>query len=116
LDSLEKSPFSVGLLKPTPGIVDEYFNGSTGDGSEGDFDMPGPWSSSFGLHPVESEMNGGNGLSVGDIDGKIGGEDRGIQDDAQKATTSAADEAIGFNASAKKTTGTAKRGAKRRAS
>src|SRR6202035_2330897 len=28
LNSLEKSPFSVGLLKPTAGIVDEYFNGS----------------------------------------------------------------------------------------
>src|ERR1700709_2808704 len=74
LDSLEKSPFSVGLLKPTPGIVDEYFNGSTGDGSEGDSDMRGPWSSSFGLRPVESEMNGGKGLSVEDIDGKIDGE------------------------------------------
>ena len=116
LDSLEKSPFSVGLLKPTPGIVDEYFNGSTGDGNEGDSDMRGPWSSSFGLRPVESEMNGGKGLSIGDINGKIDGEDRGKQDDTQKATTSAADEAIGFNASGKKATGTAKRGAKRPAS
>jgi Mn-containing catalase len=95
LDSIEKSPFSIGLLKPTPGIVDEYFNGSTGDGSEGDSDMRGPWSSSFGLHQVESQMNGGKGLSVGDIDGKIDGEDRGKQDEAQKATTSAASEAIG---------------------
>lgn len=95
LESMEKSPFSVGLLKPTPGIVDEYFNGSTGDGSEGDTDMRGPWTSSFGLHPVESQMNGGKGLSVGDINGKIEGEDRGKQDEAQKATTSAANEAIG---------------------
>jgi Mn-containing catalase len=95
LDSLEKSPFSVGLLKPTPGIVDEYFNGSTGDGNEGDTDMRGPWNSSFGLHPVESQMAGGKGLSVGDVDGKIDGEDRGKQDDAQKATTSPKDEAIG---------------------
>src|SRR6202046_4349611 len=95
LDSMEKKPFSIGLLKPTPGIVDEYFNGSTGDGSEGDTDMRGPWSSSFGLRPVESQMNGGKGLSVGDIDGKINGEDRGKQDEAQRATTSVADEAIG---------------------
>ena len=116
LDSLEKAPFSIGLLKPTPGIVDEYFNGSTGDGSEGDSDMRGPWTSSFGLRPVESEMNGGKGLSVGEIDGTIDGEDRGKQDDAQKAATSAADEAIGFNGSAKKTTGTAKRGSKKQAS
>jgi manganese catalase len=95
LDSIEKSPFSIGLLRPTPGIVDEYFNGSTGDGSEGDSDMRGPWLSSFGLHQVESQMNGGKGLSVRDIDGKIDGEDRGKQNEAQKATTSAASEAIG---------------------
>jgi Mn-containing catalase len=101
LDSLEKSPFAVGLLQPTPGIVDEYFNGSTGDGSEGDTDMRGPWTSSFGLHAVESEMMGGAGLSVEDINGAIDGEDRGKQDEAQKATTSAADEAIGKKASAK---------------
>ncbi len=99
LDSLEKSPFSVGMLQPTPGIVDEYFNGSTGDGNEGETDMRGPWTSSFGLRLVESQMNGGKGLSVGDVNGKIDGEDRGKQDEAQKATTSAADEALGKKAS-----------------
>jgi Mn-containing catalase len=95
LDSLEKAPFSIGRLKPTPGIVDEYFNASTGDGNEGDTDMRGPWETSFGLHLVESQMNGGKGLSVGDVNGKIAGEDRGRQDEAQKATTSVADEALG---------------------
>jgi Mn-containing catalase len=88
LESLEKSPFSIGMLKPTPGIVDEYFNGSTGDGSEGDTDMRGPWTTAYGLHVVESQMSGGKGLSVGDVNGKIDGEERGKQDDAQKATTS----------------------------
>src|SRR6201747_484219 len=93
LDSMEKQPFSVGMLKPTPGIVDEYFNGSTGDGAEGDSDMRGPWVSSFGLHAVESQVVGGKGLSVGDINGKINGEDRGKQDDAQKAAPSPGDQA-----------------------
>ncbi len=88
LESLNKNPFSVGLLKPTPGIVDEYFNGSTGDGSEGDTDMRGPWQHEFGLHPVDSEMMGGKGLSVEDVHGKLEGEDRGKQDAGQKATTS----------------------------
>ena len=88
LESLEKSPFSVGMLKPTPGIVDEYFNASTGKGSEKDQDMHGPWQTSFGLHPVDSELTGGSGLSVGDISGKIEGEDRGKQDSGQKAPTS----------------------------
>jgi Mn-containing catalase len=101
LESLEKNPFAIGRLKPTAGLVDEYFNGSTGDGSEGDTDMRGPWQTSFGLQPVESEMNGGEGLSVGDVNGKIQGEDRGKQDDAQKATTSVGDDAIGMKAAAK---------------
>jgi Mn-containing catalase len=105
LESLEKAPFSIGRLKPTPGIVDEYFNGSTGDGNEGDTDMRGPWESSFGLHLVESQLNGGKGLSVGDVNGKIAGEDRGRQDEAQKATTSVADEALG-----KKSAGSSKAG------
>ena len=104
LESMEKPPFSIGMLKPTPGIVNEYFNGSTGDGDEGDKDMRGPWTSSFGLHLVDSKRDGGPGLSVGDINGKIEGEDRGKQDDAQKATTSPGDEAIG-----KKSSGVGKR-------
>jgi Mn-containing catalase len=87
LESLEKSPFSIGRLAVTPGIVDEYFNASTGEGAEGDADMRGPWQTTFGLHPVESEMNGGPGLSVDDIDGTAGAEGRGKQDSGQKATT-----------------------------
>jgi Mn-containing catalase len=96
LESVQKSPFSIGMLKPTPGIVDEYFNASTGDGNEGDTDMHGPWTTSFGLHPVESEMMGGPGLSVDDVAGTVPGEDRGKQDEAQKASTSPGNEAIAF--------------------
>jgi Mn-containing catalase len=87
LESLEKPPFSIGRLAVTPGLGDEYFNGSTGDGDEGETDMKGPWQTSFGLHPVESQMNGGKGLSVGAIDGVVGYEARGKQDSGQKATT-----------------------------
>lgn len=105
LESLEKPKFSIGMLKPTPGIVDEYLNASTGDGDEGDTDMRGPWTSSYGLHLVDSKRDGGQGLSVGDINGKIKGEDRGKQDEAQKATTSPGNEAIG-----KKSTGAGKAG------
>jgi Mn-containing catalase len=88
LDSMEKQPFSVGMPKPAQGIVDEHLNGSTGDRSEGDSDTRGLWTSSFGLRPVESQIVRGEGLSVGDINGKIDGEDLGKQDHAQKAATS----------------------------
>jgi Mn-containing catalase len=95
LESMEKPQFSIGLLKPTPGIVDEYFNASTGDGDEGDTDMRGPWTSSHGLHLVDMNMNDGSGLSVETVKGKVPGEERGKQDEAQKATTSPGDETIG---------------------
>lgn len=113
LDSMEKKPFSIGMLRPTPGIVDEYFNGSTGDGPEGDSDMRGPWNSAFGLHPVDSQVTGGKGLSVGDINGKIDGEDRGKQDEAQKAPASPGKQAIGKKEAAK-VTGTQNSSVKKR--
>ena len=87
LESMEKPPFSIGRLAATPKLVNEYFNASTGDGDEGDTDMHGPWQTSFGLHPVESPMIGGQGLSNGSVDGVAGYEARGKQDSAQKATT-----------------------------
>src|SRR5579871_3957800 len=97
LESMEKNPFSIGMLRPTPGIVDEYFNGSTGDGDEGETDMRGPWTNSYGLKPVEPDTEApGGGLSVQDINGKLPGEDRGKQDDAQKATTSPGTDALQY--------------------
>lgn len=88
LESMEKPPFSIGRLAATPKLVNEYFNASTGDGDEGDTDIKkAPWQTSFGLHPVESPMVGGQGLSNGAVDGVAGYEARGKQDDAPKATT-----------------------------
>jgi len=43
LESLGKDPFSIGKIAPTPGLVDEYFNDSTGVGDEGESDARGPW-------------------------------------------------------------------------
>jgi Mn-containing catalase len=94
LESIEKSPFAIGFLKPTPGIVDEYFNGSTGDGDEGETDMHGPWQSSFGLHPVDSQIIGGSGLSIDKIFGTEGQEDRGKRDSATRASSSCFEEAL----------------------
>ena len=121
LESMEKPPFSIGNIKPTPGITDEYFNASTGDGDEGETDMRGPWQTLFGLHPVESQMNGGPGLSIADISGTEGQEARGKQDKGPRATTSCFPESLsqtnpstnkpGLAASAKKP---AKKAAKKR--
>ena len=42
-ESLGKTPFSIGKIAPTPGLVNEYFNDSTGTGDEGETDARGPW-------------------------------------------------------------------------
>lgn len=43
LESMGKPVFSIGALPPTPGIVDQYFNDSTGIGNRGEPDVRGPW-------------------------------------------------------------------------
>jgi Mn-containing catalase len=43
LESMAKPPFSVGRLAPTAGLVDQFFNDSTGQGDDGEIDARGPW-------------------------------------------------------------------------
>ena len=43
LESMKKPTFSIGRIAPTPGLVDQFFNDSTGAGDEGEIDARGPW-------------------------------------------------------------------------
>ncbi len=43
LDSLGRPALSIGKRKPSPGIVDQFFNDSTGEGDDGEVDTRGPW-------------------------------------------------------------------------
>jgi Mn-containing catalase len=43
LESLGKDRFSIGLIPPTRGLIDQYFNDSTGENEMGDVDARGPW-------------------------------------------------------------------------
>jgi len=43
LESLNKPRFSIGKIPPTPGLVDQFFNDSTGEGEDGEIDARGPW-------------------------------------------------------------------------
>ncbi len=54
LDSLGKPPLSIGLIAPTPGIVDQYYNDSTGTGDQGEVDVTGPWNSGNEMTVVEA--------------------------------------------------------------
>ena len=74
LDSMEKPPFSVGIIEPTPKLVDQFFNASTGESQYGEADFVGPWNHANGLVPVESEVKGGKGLDVEPYDPQPGTE------------------------------------------
>jgi Mn-containing catalase len=53
LESLGKNPFAVGMLPPTPGLVDLYFNDSTGEDDAGQ-DMRGAWNQGGSWQFVDS--------------------------------------------------------------
>ncbi len=63
IESMEKPPFSIGIFQPTPKLVDEFVNASTGEGEEGR-DMEGqPWNSANGLHIVRAKAEGAWGCT-----------------------------------------------------
>jgi manganese catalase len=43
LESMSKPPFTVGRIPPTAGLVNQFFNDSTGRGDYGEIDARGPW-------------------------------------------------------------------------
>jgi Mn-containing catalase len=54
LDSLNKPRFMIGRIPPTPGLVDQFFNTSTGQGEDGELDARGPWNQGEDLRLVEA--------------------------------------------------------------
>ncbi|MDB5386866.1 MAG: Catalase [Planctomycetaceae bacterium] len=54
LDSLQKPPLVIGQIPPTPGIVDQYYNTSTGEGDNGEIDVSGPWNDPAEVEIVDS--------------------------------------------------------------
>ena len=43
LESMGKPRFSIGAIPPTPRLVNQFFNDSTGAGEDGEIDARGPW-------------------------------------------------------------------------
>jgi Mn-containing catalase len=54
LESLNKPRFMIGRIPPTPGLVDQFFNTSTGHGEDGEMDARGPWNQGEDLQMVEA--------------------------------------------------------------
>ena len=75
LESMEKPPFSIGIIQPTPGLVDQYFNASTnGKDTSKKEEKDAPWNHGSGLQLVQSQITGGEGLDVTPYDQEPGTE------------------------------------------
>lgn len=61
LESMGKPPFSIGRIAPTPQLVDQFFNDSTGEGDHGEVDARGPWNEGKPWEFVESPAFNLNG-------------------------------------------------------
>jgi Mn-containing catalase len=67
LESLGKPRFSIGQIPPTPRLVDQFFNDSTGAGDDGEMDARGPWNEGEGLELVESPAFTQRGTPIGEV-------------------------------------------------
>ncbi|HWN52715.1 MAG TPA: DUF892 family protein [Xanthobacteraceae bacterium] len=54
LESMGRPPFSIGRIAPTPKLVDQFFNDSTGEGDHGEVDGRGPWNEGGSWEFVEA--------------------------------------------------------------
>ena len=54
LDSVTNNKLVIGQIPPTPGIVEQFYNTSTGAGDEGEEDTTGPWNTGDEVETIES--------------------------------------------------------------
>jgi len=77
LESLGKPQYSIGRIPPTPGLVSQYFDDSTGEGDRGETNARGPWNSGAdwelveapAFQELESELAGTRSSKGGNGDG-----------------------------------------------
>jgi Mn-containing catalase len=80
LESLGKPRFMIGKVPPTPGLVDQFFDDSTGAGDEGEPDSRGPWNEggdwTFVRAPAFQDLRvrADNGAAVDDRSTTTGGD------------------------------------------
>jgi Mn-containing catalase len=83
LESMGKPPFVIGRIAPTPKLVDQFFNDSTGEGDYGDLDSRGPWNEGPGWEYVQSPALVANGNTEPDqATAAIHAESTGSRNDA----------------------------------
>ena len=105
LESMGKPALSIGRIPPTLGLVNQYFNDSTGIGDRGEPDTRGPWNTGDDWQIVDapafqqlqselagsrtpSESNGHNGSSKSQATPRTAGKPKGetVKTAARKST------------------------------
>ena len=76
LESLNKPRFSIGRIPPTPGLVDQFFNDSTGEGEDGEIDARGPWNQGADWQFVDAPAFQAIGVAKGGLGSEAGVDDR----------------------------------------
>lgn len=54
LEAMDKDPLAIGLIPPTPKMVDQFFNTSTGEGDKGEEDLLGPWNDNASVERIDA--------------------------------------------------------------
>jgi Mn-containing catalase len=76
LESLNKPRFSIGKIPPTPGLVDQFFNDSTGEGEDGEIDARGPWNQGGDWQVVDAPAFQAIGAAETDLESETRVDDR----------------------------------------
>jgi Mn-containing catalase len=71
LDSMGKDPLEIGLLPPSPEIVNKFFNDSSGEGDEGETDARGPWNEADDIDYVEGPAKMEAQVTAGEVTKEI---------------------------------------------
>ena len=67
LESMGRPPFSIGAIAPTPELVDQFFNDSTGEGEQGEVDARGPWNEGGPWHFIQSPVLQDSGGELSEV-------------------------------------------------
>ncbi len=84
LDSMGKDPLEIGVLPPSPDIVNKFFNDSTGEGDEGETDERGPWNQGEGIEFVEAPAKLEAQVTSGQVAAEIKRAGKGVASGAGK--------------------------------
>ena len=79
LESLGRPRFQIGQIPATPGLVDQFFNDSTGSGDDGEIDTRGPWNDGDDWQFVEAPAFAD--MRPGDSQGRVDGRTTSTSDD-----------------------------------